>query len=81
MKHVFRMRPSPASVVACIALIVALGGTSYAAVTLGANTVGTKQLKKNAVISAKVKDRSLLAKEFKTGQLPRGPPGPTGREG
>jgi hypothetical protein len=68
-------------IVACIALIAALGGTSYAAVTLAANSVGTKQLKKNAVISSKVKDRSLLAKDFKAGQLPRGPRGLQGPQG
>ena len=39
--------PSPALVVATIALIVALGGTSYAA--LSNNSVGTNQLKNGAV--------------------------------
>ena len=51
MRRVLRHRPSPALVVACIALAIALGGTSYAAVTLPRNSVGTKQLKKNAVNS------------------------------
>jgi len=46
--------PSPAMVVACIALIVALGGASYAAIALPANSVATKQLKKKAVTSAKL---------------------------
>ena len=68
-------------VIACIALAVALGGTSYAAVALAPNSVGTKQLKKNAVISSKVKDRSLLARDFKAGQLPRGPQGLQGVPG
>jgi hypothetical protein len=68
-------------VIACIALAVALGGTSYAAATLARNSVGTKQLKKNAVISSKVKNRSLLAVDFKAGQLPRGAQGPTGPTG
>ena len=51
---------------------------------LGPNTVGTKQLKRNAVISSKIKNRSLLAVDFKAGQLPRGAqgaPGPPGRNG
>jgi hypothetical protein len=68
-------------VVACIALSVALGGTSYAAITLPKNSVGTKQLKKNAVTSPKVKDRSLLARDFKAGQLPRGAKGDKGDPG
>ena len=76
-----RLRPTPAMVVACIALVFALTGAGYAAGMLGPNTVGTKQLKKNAVISSKVKNRSLLAVDFKSGQLPRGPQGPQGPAG
>ena len=74
-----------------IAVFVALGGVSYAAVTLPSNSVTSKQIKKgqvknsdlgnNAVTSGKVKDRSLLAKDFKTGQLPAGASGPTGPAG
>ena len=60
-----RLRPSPSMLVAFAALMVALGGTSYAIAQLPANSVGSKQLKKNAVTAAKVKDRSLVAKDFK----------------
>ena len=64
--------PSPAMVVACIALAVALSGTSYAKLlALPFNSVGTPQLKQNAVISSKVKNNTLLAADFKAGQLPR----------
>ena len=56
-------------------------GAGYAAGMLGPNTVGTKQLKKNAVISSKVKNRSLLGVDFKAGQLPRGAQGCTGPQG
>jgi hypothetical protein len=76
-----RLRPSPAMVVACTALVFAMTGAGYAAGMLGPNTVGTKQLKKNAVISSKVKNRSLLAVDFKAGQLPRGAQGPQGLPG
>jgi hypothetical protein len=76
-----RLRPSPAMVVACTALIFAMTGAGYAAGMLGPNTVGTKQLKKNAVISSKVKNRSLLAVDFKAGQLPAGPKGDKGDKG
>jgi hypothetical protein len=51
--------PSPAMVVACLALVVALGGTSYAAVTLQSNSVGTAQLKSNAVTSPKIKNGTI----------------------
>jgi len=39
------------------------------------NSVGTAQLKKNAVTSANVKNRTLLAADFAKGQIPPGPPG------
>jgi hypothetical protein len=68
-------------VVACIALVFAMTGAGYAAGMLGPNTVGTKQLKKNAVISSKVKNGSLLKADFKAGQLPAGPQGPAGPAG
>jgi hypothetical protein len=81
MRGIARHRPSPAMVVACIALAVALGGTSYAAVNLAPGSVGNKQLKRNAVTGLKVKDRSLLARDFKAGQLPRGARGLKGDKG
>jgi hypothetical protein len=85
-------RPSPAMIVACIALLVALGGTSVAAVSqLARNSVGTPQLRtgavtnpklrNNAVNSAKVAPRSLLRSDFAPGQLPAGPVGPQGPAG
>ena len=81
MRRKARLRPSPSMAVAFLALLVALGGTSYAVAQLPANSVGSKQLKKNAVTAAKVKDRSLLAKDFKSGQLPAGPRGAQGPAG
>jgi hypothetical protein len=75
MRRNARLRPSPSMAVAFLALLVALGGTSYAVAQLPANSVGAKQLKKNAVTAAKVKNRSLLAQDFKSGQLPAGPRG------
>jgi hypothetical protein len=44
-------------------------------------SVGTAQLKKNAVTSLKVKNRALLAVDFKQGQLPAGAPGAKGDKG
>ena len=47
-------------IIALIALFVALGGTSYAAITsLPANSVGTAQLKSNAVTGAKIKNGAI----------------------
>lgn len=81
MKWLLGRRPSPATVIAVIALVVALGGTSYAAVTLPKNSVGTAQLKNNAVNSLKVANGSLLKADFKSGQIPPGPAGPAGPAG
>jgi hypothetical protein len=72
------------NLVAYLALSVALGGTSYAAVKLPANSVGAKQVRSNAISTKKVKDGSLMAADFKAGQLPageRGPAGPAGQDG
>ena len=75
-------RPSPALVISCLALTLALGGTGYATVLqVPKNSVGTPQLKNSAVTSAKVKNRSLLRADFASGQLPAGPRGPVGPVG
>src|ERR671938_1826973 len=75
-------RPSPALAVATLALLFALTGTGIAAVAaLPRNSVGTAQLRNNAVTSSKVRNRSLLARDFRRGQLPRGPAGPPGTAG
>jgi hypothetical protein len=77
-----RRLPSPAIVIASIALLVSLTGTSIAAVSaLPRASVGTPQLKDNAVTSRKVKNFSLARNDFKTGQLPRGPVGARGPQG
>lgn len=80
-----------ANVTSTLALMVALGGTSYAAIKLPANSVGSAQIKakavgssdlaSGAVTSAKVKDGSLLGTDFKAGELPRGRTGATGPAG
>jgi hypothetical protein len=62
--------PSPALVIACLALVVALSGTGYAEVlNVTFNSVGIMQLRANAVVSSKVRNGSLLAADFKAGQL------------
>jgi len=68
-----RLRPSPAMVVACTALLFAMTGAGYAAGMLGPNTVGTKQLKKNAVISSKVKNNSLTGADVLESSLAKVP--------
>jgi hypothetical protein len=71
MKPRKSFRVSPALVIASLALALTLGGTAYAAVKLAPNSVTTRE----------VKNRSLLAVDFRAGQLPRGARGATGAPG
>ena len=61
-----RRHITPSLIISVMALFVALGGASYAAIKIPKNSVGAAQIKKNAVTSTKVKDRSLLATDFRT---------------
>lgn len=89
MRHLSRQiatRLTFANVVAMTALFVALGGSSYAAVTITGkniknNSVTTQDIKNNSVTGRDVRNRSLLAEDFKPGQLPGGPAGPSGASG
>jgi len=73
MGSIRRYLPSPAMVVACLALLVALGGTGYAAIKLPANSVGTKQLKRGAVTGVKVKSNALGGTQINESTLGRVP--------
>jgi hypothetical protein len=70
-----------ANVASLMALVFAMGGTGYAISSLPKDSVGTRQLKKDAVVSSKVKNGSLKALDFKAGQLPAGPQGLQGPKG
>lgn len=76
-----RKRLTYANVMATLALFLALGGTSYAVTALPKNSVGTQQLKKNAVTGVKVKDGSLSSADFAAGTLLKGDTGATGANG
>ena len=76
MRTLLAHRPSPAMIVACVALLVALGGTSVAAVTaLAPNSVGTVQLKTNAVIAAKIRNANVTGAKV-ANERDHGPEGP-----
>jgi hypothetical protein len=60
-------RPSPAMIVAIVALFAALSGTAYAA--LGKNTVGSKQLKAKAVTSGKIANNAVTSAKVAKGSL------------
>ncbi len=65
MKAIISRRPSPALVISILALVVAMAGTSYAALKLPKNSVGAKQLKKNAVVTAKIKKEAVTGIKVK----------------
>jgi hypothetical protein len=69
MGRIFRRMPSPAMVVACIALAVALGGTSYAAITLPRNSVGTLQLRNNSITANKLGKYSVGPAKLKANSV------------
>ena len=75
--------PSPALIVSCAALAVALGGTGYAITALPKNSVGTAQIKNSAVTGAKIKAGSVEASDLAAGVFAKatGPAGATGPSG
>jgi len=91
MKRLVYVRPSPSLAISFVALLVAMGGTSYAVARLPSNSVGTAQIKPSgvstsdiksgAITSAKVLDGALQRVDFGAGQLPVGPIGPIGPVG
>jgi hypothetical protein len=77
LHRIFSRRPSPAVVISLIALFVALGGTSFAAVTLVAkNSVGSPQ-----VINGSLQTVDLSKKAKKALKGSRGARGPAGQTG
>jgi hypothetical protein len=62
-------RPGHATVVAYLALFVALGGSAYAVKQLPKKSVGAKQLKKNSVTTAKIRNQAVTAAKIRNGTL------------
>lgn len=57
-------RPTYSAVTSTLALVVAVSGSAYAATSLPKNSVGTAQLQKHAVTSAKIKPGAVGAKQL-----------------
>ena len=55
IRNTLRTQLSFANVTAALALFIALGGTSYAAVTLQKNSVGAREIRAAAVGSSEVR--------------------------
>ena len=73
--------PIVLSLLALVAALLALAQRGTASSLLPPRSVGTAQLKNGAVTAAKVRAHSLLARDFRRGQLPKGPAGPAGPPG
>ena len=67
-----RTHLSSAHLIAMIALFVALGSTSIAAVTLTKNSVGAAQIKKNAVRASEIKRNAVGASELRSNAVASG---------
>src|SRR3954447_17991148 len=81
-----RERLSYANVMATIAVFIALGGSSYAAIKLPRNSVGASQIQAGAVRSTEIKDRSIKMSDLATSARTAlhgeaGPQGPRGLAG
>ena len=71
-----RARLTYANVTATLALFLALGGVSWAAIDLPARSVGTRELKNNAVKSNKIADGAVRRADLAADALPAtGPAG------
>ena len=94
MRSWLRPRLTYSNVMATIAVFVALGGSSYAAVKITGKQVKNSSLtgrdvRNNSLTGADVKklgtkdvtNGGLLAEDFKAGQIPRGEQGPQGPPG
>jgi hypothetical protein len=56
--------PAPATVISCIALFVALGGTGYAVTQLPRDSVGSAQLKPRAVKETDIGNRAVVSSKL-----------------
>lgn len=86
MKRKLRIRLTYANVIATLAMFAALGGSSFAAISITGKQVrdgslGGRDIHNGSLTSRDVHDGSLLARDFKVGQVPAGPPGTQGPRG
>jgi hypothetical protein len=75
-----------ANFMSTLAVFLALGGTSYAAMTVTGvqikdNTVTGRDVRNSSVGSHDIRDHSLRSRDFKPGQLGAGAQGPAGPQG
>jgi hypothetical protein len=69
MPRLWKHRPSPAMIVAMLALFVSMGGTGYAVSKLPKRSVGPAQLRKNAVRAEHIKRGSITTAKLAVSTL------------
>jgi hypothetical protein len=57
MRRLLRYRPSPALVISCIALFLAMGGVSYG---LATGSITSREIKNNTIRSRDIRNRSIV---------------------
>ncbi len=74
MRRLLCQRPSPAMIVALLALFVALGGSSYAAMKIGARgiktgAVGARAIANNSIRSADIRNGTIRGTDVRSNSL------------
>jgi hypothetical protein len=66
VKRALRERPSPALVIACVALFVSLGGVSWAVAT---GSIDSREIKDNSLRSKDIRNNGVRGKDVRRGTL------------
>lgn len=66
MKRIAQSKPSPATVLSCIALFVSLGGVSYGFAT---GSIGSREIADNTIRSKDVRNNNLLSRDIRNNEI------------
>lgn len=86
MKRIARHRPSASIVLAVVAIVIATTGSATATGLITSSeiknaTISSADIRDGTIRSPDVRNHSLVADDFKPGQIPEGPRGATGATG
>jgi hypothetical protein len=66
VKYILRRRPSPALVIACLALFVSLSGVSYGVAT---GFIDSREIKNNSIMTSDVRNNSLRTFDLRNNEI------------
>jgi len=66
VKRILAHRPTPATVIACIALFVALGGVSYGVAT---NSIDSREIADNTIRSKDVRNNGIVSRDLRNNEV------------